>query len=228
MQDLVDKRVIQSISRPGLRGGFSYSDVLGAATGWSSVLTRYKDQLMHFTIVQTRSRLECNGCQLLAKIGWINARLDSNDSQRFESRFCTLQVQKSENIFLRGLEGLTLGMWSAHGEGKFVTDATADEVGIVYVDDDNQPTEKYPCNPNGSQRGIAALSSGNYRHLGIMPHPERSFYSGSSHRCTTPILATRHLLHPTRHGFVYLQMLENGSNLPTVSVSTNCLAVLPI
>ena len=47
---------------------------------------------------------------------------------------------------------------------------------LRYVHDrSNQPTEAYPCNPNGSPRGIAALCSPCGRHLALMPHPERCF-----------------------------------------------------
>jgi phosphoribosylformylglycinamidine synthase len=45
------------------------------------------------------------------------------------------------------------------------------------VDDAGDVTERYPFNPNGSARGIAALCSPDGRHLAIMPHPERSFLS---------------------------------------------------
>lgn len=54
--------------------------------------------------------------------------------------------------------GSVLGVWVAHGEGRF---AVADDVvlgkvkrngqvAMQYVDDDGAPTEVYPMNPNGS------------------------------------------------------------------------------
>ena len=46
---------------------------------------------------------------------------------------------------------------------------------IRYVDDDGKYTEQYPFNPNGSVKGVTAVSSNNGRHLAIMPHPERCF-----------------------------------------------------
>jgi phosphoribosylformylglycinamidine (FGAM) synthase-like amidotransferase family enzyme len=45
---------------------------------------------------------------------------------------------------------------------------------LVYVDSDNEPTEKYPMNPNGSGLGLTALCSPDGRHLAMMPHPERA------------------------------------------------------
>lgn len=78
----------------------------------------------------------CNGCQLLAALGTVpgltstttgtapsqeeqgQAWLAENDSGRFESRFVTVKVGPSSSIFLRGMEGAVMGIWSAHGEGK--------------------------------------------------------------------------------------------------------------
>ena len=74
-----------------------------------------------------------------------------------------------------------LGVWVAHGEGKaHFPDPThlfkveADNLApLRYVDEDNNPTETYPFNPNGSPNGIAALCSPDGRHLAMMPHHER-------------------------------------------------------
>ena len=47
-------------------------------------------------------------------------------------------------------------------------------VPLHYVDDNGDPTTKYPMNPNGSVDGIAGVCSPDGRHLAMMPHPERS------------------------------------------------------
>ena len=39
----------------------------------------------------------------------------------------------------------------------------------------DQPTEKYPFNPNGSALGLAGLCSADGRVTSVMPHPERVF-----------------------------------------------------
>jgi phosphoribosylformylglycinamidine synthase len=75
------------------------------------------------------------------------------------------------------------GIWVAHGEGRahfpnashLHTALERHLAPLRYVDDQDQSTERYPFNPNGSPHGIAALCSENGRHLAIMPHPERSF-----------------------------------------------------
>jgi phosphoribosylformylglycinamidine synthase len=136
----------------------------------------------------------CNGCQLMALLGWVpgthpplpdadQPRFVHNASGRFESRWASVQVQPSPALLLRGMEGSSLGVWVAHGEGRahFPKPETLQAVldgGLAplrYVDDDINITEAYPHNPNGSPRGIAALCSPDGRHLAMMPHPERCF-----------------------------------------------------
>jgi phosphoribosylformylglycinamidine synthase len=128
----------------------------------------------------------------MALLGWVpgtsmpdekRPRFIQNSSGRFESRFVTVQIQKSPAIMLRDMEDSVLGIWVAHGEGRaFFPDEgiLADTLSrrlapIRFVDDDNQITESYPFNPNGSPQGITALCSEDGRHLSMMPHPERAF-----------------------------------------------------
>ena len=79
---------------------------------------------------------------------------------------------------LSELEGLSLGIWVAHGEGRFNPDSSCfnkSSICMQYVDPMNEPTEVYPYNPNGSSLGIAGIHSKDGRHLAMMPHPERCF-----------------------------------------------------
>ncbi|KAI1301642.1 Phosphoribosylformylglycinamidine synthase [Halotydeus destructor] len=176
-------------------GGFSYADVLGSARGWAATLQfndRARQQLQLFKQrPDTFSLGVCNGCQLLALLGWVGPRddngtpgtlLDHNDSERYESRFVSVAIDKdSPAIMLRGMQGSNLGVWVAHGEGKF-TFASPDVlnglnsnklVALRYTDDSGQQTQRYPMNPNGSPNGIAGVCSKDGRHLAMMPHPER-------------------------------------------------------
>ncbi len=81
------------------------------------------------------------------------------------------------------MEGSTLGIPVAHGEGRALFPETTIlervlEEGLAplrFVDDDSRVTEDYPFNPNGSPHGIAGLTSPDGRHLVMMPHPERAF-----------------------------------------------------
>ena len=161
-------------------GGFSYSDVFGAARGWYSVINnnpRIKKEFDRFyQRDDTFSLGICNGCQLMALLGWIpKCQLLENDSGRFESRFSRVKINKSNAIMLKNMEDSVLGIWSAHGEGKFNLNYTVNRIPIQYVDENNKATQVYPHNPNGSDLGIAGLCSENGRHLAMMPHPERCF-----------------------------------------------------
>ena len=181
-------------------GGFSYADVLGSAKGWAAVLKfqpQLKAQLDAFRArTDTFSLGVCNGCQLMALLGWVpiasseatlpalsQPRFVHNDSGRFESRCSTVTIGPSPAVLLKGMAGSTMGVWVAHGEGRahFPDDAVLQRVlknnlaPIRYADDAGKPTSTYPANPNGSVHGIAALCSADGRHLAMMPHPERCF-----------------------------------------------------
>ncbi len=177
-------------------GGFSYADVLDSAKGWAGVIRFNENLWTQFNAFYNRpdtfSLGVCNGCQLMALLGWvpfsgledtIQPRFIHNASGRFESRFSTLQVQESPSIMLKNMAGSSLGVWVAHGEGqaffpnKDILNRVQNEnlVPVSYVDDNNAPTESYPFNPNGSPNGIAGLCSPDGRHLAMMPHPERAF-----------------------------------------------------
>jgi phosphoribosylformylglycinamidine synthase len=177
-------------------GGFSYADVLDSAKGWAGVIKFNKEIYEQFQKFYSRpdtfSLSVCNGCQLAALLGWIpwqgiedeyQPRFIHNVSGRFESRFSTVKIFPGPSIMLKGMEGSTLGIWVAHGEGRayfpkedILNKVEKDSLAPVrYVDDKGKITESYPFNPNGSVNGIAALCSPDGRHLAIMPHPERTF-----------------------------------------------------
>mmetsp|Transcript_2387 Transcript_2387/g.3381 ORF Transcript_2387/g.3381 Transcript_2387/m.3381 type:complete len:1089 (-) Transcript_2387:913-4179(-) len=178
-------------------GGFSFADVLDSGKGWAGVIKFNEPLQQQFESFRQRSDTfslgVCNGCQLMALLGWIPSteslpeksqpRLLHNNSGRFESRFSSVVIQESPAIMFKGMEGSSLGVWVAHGEGRFhfpdpsVYDAvkTKQQAPLRFVDDQNNVTEEYPFNPNGSPDGLAALCSEDGRHLALMPHPERVF-----------------------------------------------------
>ncbi len=195
MTDLLDGRVSLDHFR-GLAfvGGFSYADVLDSAKGWAATIRFNKKVWDQFEKFYHRSDTfslgVCNGCQLMALLGWVpwrkiadelQPRFIHNRSGRFESRFSTVKILKSPSIMLAGMEKSVLGIWVAHGEGLayFPDDQLFREceyglAPIRFVDDESKITEAYPFNPNGSPAGIAALCSPDGRHLAMMPHPERA------------------------------------------------------
>ena len=204
MQDLIDDEITLDRFR-GLVfvGGFSYADVFGSAKGWASCCLcndRVRLQLEAFkTRTDVFSLGVCNGCQLMALLGWVGDEkmpsaedwcdgvpslyLGLNSSERFESRFVTVKIESSKSIMFKGMEGSVLGVWVAHGEGKFCFNdqnllsnmIKSNLSPLRYVDHAGNVTVNYPLNPNGSMHGIAGLCSVDGRHLAIMPHPERCF-----------------------------------------------------
>lgn len=204
MSDLLNERItLQDFRGIVFVGGFSYADVLDSAKGWAATI-RFNDSLLKqfqefYERPDTFSLGVCNGCQLMALLGWVpgkevggvlgaggdnsQPRFIHNESGRFECRFSSVRIVESPSIMLRGMEGTTVGIWVAHGEGRaffprqeilqHVTESNL--APIRYCDDDGYVTEEYPFNPNGSPLGIAAICSPNGRHLALMPHPERCF-----------------------------------------------------
>nr|XP_031826710.1 phosphoribosylformylglycinamidine synthase [Nomia melanderi] len=196
MQDLLDNKVTFDRFRGVIfPGGFSYADVLGSAKGWAASLLFHpslEKQLKKFVSREdTFSLGVCNGCQLMSLLGWIGNEtgdtkvpdifLDHNISERFECRWSTVRIDKSPSIMLSGMENSVLGVWVAHGEGRFtfknndILNKVKENncLAIRYTDDYGNPTEQYPLNPNGSTDGIAGICSADGRHLAMMPHPER-------------------------------------------------------
>ncbi|ESP01829.1 hypothetical protein LOTGIDRAFT_172386 [Lottia gigantea] len=200
MQDLIDQVVtLDRFQGLAFVGGFSYADVCGSAKGWAATAkfnSYIKEEFTRFyNRPDTFSLGVCNGCQLMALLGWVGAAdnsdlsqgllLDHNTSERYESRYVTVKIQDNNSVMLKDMEGTMFGMWVSHGEGKmcFKTPELHQQIlsknlaPVRYIDDDGQNTQIYPFNPNGSPDAIAAVCSENGRHLAIMPHPERCFLS---------------------------------------------------
>ncbi len=197
MTDIIEKRTgLSGFRGIAFVGGFSFADVLDSAKGWAGVIRFNPDVMEEFRNFYARqdtfSLGVCNGCQLMALLGWvpwqgmedtIQPRFIRNRSGRFESRFSSVKILPGPSIMLKGMEGSVLGIWIAHGEGRayFPDKAVLEKVEkynlaqVRYVDDNNAITMKYPFNPNGSSAGIAGLCSPDGRHLAVMPHPERTF-----------------------------------------------------
>jgi phosphoribosylformylglycinamidine synthase len=177
-------------------GGFSYADHPASAKGMASKIMFNKKLKRQFDQFRDRPHTfslgVCNGCQLLAMLGWVpgfnleperQPLFKANLSGRFESRWSAVRIMPTPSVMLQGMEDSVLGIWTAHGEGRldFPDNEVKKEVfrkqlaPIVYTDHRGYPTEQYPFNPNGSPAGITSLCSEDGRHLAIMPHPERTF-----------------------------------------------------
>lgn len=183
MTDLISGReTLEDIQFIGAVGGFSNSDVLGSAKGWAGAFLyneKAKNALdQFFKRKDTLSVGICNGCQLFMELELINpdhtthGKMLHNNSQKHESNFVTVKVQKNNSVMLSTLEGATLGVWISHGEGKFHLPEEESNYQIV----SKYAYDKYPGNPNGSDYNTAMMCDASGRHLVTMPHIERSIF----------------------------------------------------
>lgn len=163
-------------------GGFSDSDVLGSAKGWAAGILfneKAKSAIDRFYARKdTLSLGICNGCQLMAELELLypehekKHKMLHNDSHKFESNFVTLEIPKNHSVMFGSLSGSKLGIWVAHGEGKFDFPYEEKEYHIVA----KYNYEGYPANPNGSPWAVAGVCSHDGRHLAMMPHLERAMF----------------------------------------------------
>lgn len=182
MTDLIAGREnLEDVQMIVFVGGFSNSDVLGSAKGWAGAFLynpKAKQALDNFYArPDTLSLGVCNGCQLMVELGLVGsedpsqkAKMLHNASHKFESSFVSVSIPENNTVMLSSLAGQDLGVWVAHGEGKFFLPKAESEyhIGMKYS------YAAYPGNPNGSDYAVAGIASQDGRHLAIMPHIERS------------------------------------------------------
>jgi phosphoribosylformylglycinamidine synthase len=183
MTDLVSGREdLSDVNLIVFVGGFSNSDVLGSAKGWAGAFLynpKAKEALDNFyNREDTLSLGVCNGCQLVMELGLLypdwkdHPRMHHNGSGRFESTFLNVTIPQNDSVMLSSLAGSRLGVWVAHGEGRFrlPSDQSMFRIAAQYS------YNEYPGTPSDSDYSVAALYSKDGRHLAIMPHIERSLF----------------------------------------------------
>ncbi|ARN77394.1 phosphoribosylformylglycinamidine synthase [Nonlabens spongiae] len=183
MTDLISGReTLEDVQFIAAVGGFSNSDVLGSAKGWAGAFL-YNDKANialknFFDREDTLSLGVCNGCQLFVELGLINPDHDQkpkmlhNESGKFECQFTSVSIEENNSVMLKSLAGSTLGIWAAHGEGKFELPLERSQYKIPAT----YAYDGYPANPNRSDYNAAMLCSDDGRHLVMMPHLERSTF----------------------------------------------------
>ncbi|NCC10057.1 MAG: phosphoribosylformylglycinamidine synthase [Bacteroidia bacterium] len=183
MTDLISGReTLEEVNLIVYCGGFSNSDVLGSAKGWAGGFLfneKAKEALDKFYAREdTLSLGICNGCQLMMELGLVypehekRGKMLHNDSHKFESTFVGVTIPTNRSVMFGSLSGSKLGIWVAHGEGKFSLPYQEDQYNIVA----KYSYDAYPANPNGSDYGVAALASADGRHVAMMPHLERAIF----------------------------------------------------
>ena len=192
MSDLMAGRVhLADFKMLAACGGFSYGDVLGAGEGWAKSILFHpalRDQFAaFFADPNTLTLGVCNGCQMVSNLaeiipgtaGW--PKFKRNLSEQFEARLSMVHVPKSASLILNEMQGSSLPVVVSHGEGRadFALHGgkISDGLGIAlqYVDGQNQVTQTYPLNPNGSPQSIAGVTNADGRVTIMMPHPERVY-----------------------------------------------------
>ena len=191
MTDLISGReTLDEVNMIVFCGGFSNSDVLGSAKGWAGAFLfnpKAKEALDKFYAREdTLSLGICNGCQLMVELGLIEngelrienddnpkrTRMLHNDSHKFESEFISLSIPQNDSVMFGSLSGNKLGLWVAHGEGKFSLPEAEDKYHVIA----KYNYHGYPANPNGSDYDVAGICSADGRHLCMMPHLERAVF----------------------------------------------------
>ncbi len=205
-------------------GGFSYGDDIAAGRVLAVELEhRLGAELREFV---ERGGLVigiCNGFQVLVKTGVLpgnpgfspgeSVTLASNDSQKYEDRWVTLEVAETHCVWLRYDEmEPEIELPVAHAEGKFMpassevlsTLAGGNQIVVRYVNPYGGGAQTvgtslegqavpgglpdgaaaYPQNPNGSVDGVAGITDPTGRVFGLMPHPERYIFRRQHPRWT--------------------------------------------
>ena len=192
MSDLMAGRVhLADFKMLAACGGFSYGDVLGAGEGWAKSILFHpalRDQFAaFFADPNTLTLGVCNGCQMVSNLAEIIPGAETwpkfkrNLSEQFEARLSMVHVPKSASLILNEMQGSSLPVVVSHGEGRadFAPhggNISADlGIALQYVDGQNQVTQTYPLNPNGSPQGIAGVTNTDGRVTIMMPHPERVY-----------------------------------------------------
>jgi phosphoribosylformylglycinamidine synthase len=153
-----------------LPGGFSYGDYLrtGAIARFAPVMESIIDAAKGGLPVLGI----CNGFQILCEAHLLPGALTRNGHLHFRNRDQVLRVESTGTAWTSSFSpGEQITIPVKNGEGRFVADpATLDK-----LDAEGLVVARYVGgNPNGSQRGIAAIRNAAGNVVGIMPHPEHA------------------------------------------------------
>ena len=153
-----------------LPGGFSYGDYLrtGAIARFAAVMETLVDAAHGGLPVLGI----CNGFQILCEAHLLPGALTRNQHLHFRNRDQRLTMVSTSSAWTNAfVPGQEVVIPIKNGEGCYVADQrTLDE-----LEAEDRVVAKYLGeNPNGSQRGIAAVRNAAGNIVGIMPHPEHA------------------------------------------------------
>ncbi|MEW2014911.1 phosphoribosylformylglycinamidine synthase subunit PurQ [Rhodococcus sp. NPDC076796] len=151
-------------------GGFSYGDYLRAGA-----IARFAP-VMESVVKAAEGGMPilgiCNGFQVLCEVGLLPGALTRNEGLHFVCRDQWLKVENSDTAWSSRYEpGAEILIPVKNAEGRF----QASQDVLDELEGEGRVVFRYSgSNPNGSQRGIAGISSANGRVVGLMPHPEHA------------------------------------------------------
>jgi phosphoribosylformylglycinamidine synthase I len=202
LNELAQKRNLLDYSALVIPGGFSHGDYVRAgAILAKGIMVKLGKSLKEFVREERPILGICNGFQVLVEMGLLpgfegigrypEAALATNNPIGYR---CAWIYIKHENagkcVFTRKVpKDKVLRIPVAHAEGRFIFSKERekpylnrlydnDQLVFRYCDRAGEYAEgEYPINPNGAFHDIAAICNPNGTILGLMPHPERAYYS---------------------------------------------------
>lgn len=145
-------------------GGFSFGDYIhsGRLAKFSPVIGAIKnfaDKKQGFIVGI------CNGFQILCECGLLPGALTDNWNTKF--------ICKPQELILHLHESKHIKLPIANSEGRYI----ADKETIEKLKKESMIFLTYKDNPNGSIENIAGLYDKRRKIIGMMPHPERAFFT---------------------------------------------------
>ena len=162
-----------------IAGGFSYGDYLrtGAIAANSDIILNIVKEMNNDNkpIIGI-----CNGFQILTEARILDGVLLRNQKTRFISKWVNLKVNSTSSYFSKNIEKSYLKIPIAHNEGRYYhpnVNKLFDENRVIfqYATEDGLVNDE--SNPNGSLKNIAGITNKAGNVLGLMPHPERAFFT---------------------------------------------------
>jgi len=202
LNDVVKKRRLLDYHVLVFPGGFSYGDYVRAgAILAKGVVAKLGRDLKQFVSEERPILGICNGFQVLVEAGLLpgfdgfsrlpQACLATNLPIGYRCMWVHLKHESNGKcVFTRKVKrGAVLRIPIAHAEGRFVFEKKKErdfleklyennQLVFRYCTEEGEDAEgKFPINPNGAFHDIAGICDSTGTIFGLMPHPERAYYS---------------------------------------------------